>query len=640
MLKEFIIKNSAYLIMPIVSFLISLALTKLLISLLPKLGLLDIPGGRHIHKKVTPKGGGLAVFIAFFISWFLMHVSLWNYFQGSMSSGFLVKLITPAALLILVGIIDDKYAIRARYKLLGQVIVAALCWQLNIRFDNFLGAYLPDYLSFPFTIIWIVGFVNAFNLIDGMDGLASGLAVVTSLCMATVFAIQHAPMDTVVILMFGAACLGFLRYNFYPAQVFLGDTGSMFIGFFFAIIGIISSSKSATFSAVLIPILASGVPIFDVILAIWRRTAKKVINKLVDDKIEKPKSSEEEGDGSKVMGADKEHLHHRILNKHDNQHRAAITMYCIALAFALASLSLYLLDDKSHGTAFLIILIVVVTAVRRLATVELWNSTKAILHGIHSPKRSLAISLTHPFYDLAALIITFASSYMLFNTDSYEQFISNQLYLSLLYSLFPVVLILNIGGAYKRHWIRANSLDYMHITKLLFVGFFVSIVISCYVNNISNLRLFIARNMLMVFMSCFLIVGERLLLRYIKTAFLHRTYIRNNFHSDIKSVLIYGGGLNCYYYVSRSSNNIEQNPVRIVGIIDDDPVFWDRYIYGYKVLGSHTDLNDIYESKPFDRIVISAQKISSNKMELVKKICIEKNIELLHFKSYEKVVEC
>jgi len=639
MLEELIIKNSVYLVMPVMSFFISLVLTKQLIAVLPKLGLLDIPGGRHIHKEVTPKGGGLAIFAAFFISWALMHIGPWNYFQGSMSASFLVKLLFPSVVLIAVGIIDDKYSIRARYKLLGQIVVAALCWQLNIRFSHLFGSELPDYLSLPFTVIWIVSFVNAFNLIDGMDGLASGLAVVTSLCMATVFAIQHAPMDTVIILMFGAACLGFLRYNFYPAQVFLGDTGSMFIGFIFAIVGIISSSKSATFSAVLIPILASGVPIFDVILAIWRRTAKKVINKLSDGKIDIQEFESENSDGSQVMGADKEHLHHRILNKHDSQHKAAITMYCIALAFAVASLSVYLLDDKSHGTAFLIILIVVVTAVRRLATVELWNSTKAVLHGIHRPKRSLAISLLHPFYDLAALVITFASSYMLFNTESYEQFITNELYISLLCSLFPVVLVLNIGGAYKRHWVRANSLDYMHLTKLLFIGFFISIVISCYMNDIPARRLFTARNMLLVFMSFFLIVGERLLLRYIKTAFIHRTYVKNNFHSDIKRVLIYGGGLNCYYFISYSSNNIEKNPISIVGIIDDDSVFGDKYIYGYKVLGSHSDLSNVYEKKPFDKIVISSQSLSCDNMEFVKEFCMQNKVELSLFQPEEKKVD-
>ena len=635
MLTDLILKNSAYLVMPLISFVISLMLTKQLITILPKLGLMDIPGGRHIHKKITPKGGGLAIIFAFFISWFLMFISPWGYFQGSMDSSFLIKLIIPSVILVTVGVIDDKYAIRARYKLLGQIIVAALCWYLGIRFDNLLGYELPPILSLPFTIIWITSFVNAFNLIDGMDGLASGLAVVTSICMATVFAIQHAPMDTVVILMFGTACLGFLRYNFYPAQLFLGDTGSMFIGFIFAIVGIVSSSKSATFSAVLIPILASGVPIFDVILAIWRRTAKKVVNKLSDTNIIDLSGDDEEGDGSQVMGADKEHLHHRILEKDDNQHRAAITMYFIALAFGIASLSLFILEDTSQGTAFLIVLIVVVTAVRRLATVELWNSTKAIIRGIHRPQKGLVVSLVHPFYDLIALLVTFVMSYFLFRVSSYTQFVQHQLYIDLLYSLFPVVLLLNLGGAYKRYWVRASSLDYMHITKLLLAGFFISVVVNSYISDITDMRLFIARNMLVVFMSCFFIVGERLLLRYVKTTFLHRTYIRNNFHTDIKRVLIYGGGLNCYYFLNHVSSFIEKNPMRIVGIIDDYPAFWDRYIYGYKVLGSHTDLEQIYAVKPFDRIVISSQNIKPDRMKVLKEFCSTNSIELTQLKSDE-----
>ena len=302
-MNEHIEKYLAYVVFPLLAYAISLLLTKICVHVLPLIGLNDVPGGRHIHSKTTPKGGGIAIAMAFLGTWALFHFSPWGYFIGTLGKDVLWKLSTPIAVLIVIGIIDDKYSIRARYKLIGQIIVGAITWVYGFQMTDIFGIHLNAWTSAFVTVFWIVGFINAFNLIDGMDGLAAGLAIVSSVCMASIFAFQHAPMNTVVVLCLAASCLGFLKYNFHPASIFMGDTGSMFLGFIFAIMGILASAHAATASAVLIPILASGVPVFDTILAIWRRVTKR-LEMTIDGNGE----AKEQG----VMQGDADHLHHRI----------------------------------------------------------------------------------------------------------------------------------------------------------------------------------------------------------------------------------------------------------------------------------------------------------------------------------------
>jgi UDP-N-acetylmuramyl pentapeptide phosphotransferase/UDP-N-acetylglucosamine-1-phosphate transferase len=196
-MNSLIHKNLAYIIFPAIAFLLSLMLTLVCISVMPKLGFMDIPGGRHIHKKITPKTGGVAIIIAFLATWLIFLYSPWAYFIGEMSPRFLGKISIPAIILIALGLIDDRFAIKARYKLLGQILAATACCYAGIKFSSIFHFPLPIFWSYTITIFWIVGFINAFNLIDGLDGLAAGLGLVSSVCMSAIFIFEHAPLNTV-----------------------------------------------------------------------------------------------------------------------------------------------------------------------------------------------------------------------------------------------------------------------------------------------------------------------------------------------------------------------------------------------------------------------------------------------------------
>jgi UDP-GlcNAc:undecaprenyl-phosphate/decaprenyl-phosphate GlcNAc-1-phosphate transferase len=627
-------KNLSYIIFPAIACFLSLILTRISVSVMPLLGFVAEPGGRHIHKNITPKAGGVAIITAFVLTWLLFLYSPWNYFIGEMSMTFLGKISIPAGMLILLGIIDDKYAIRARYKLVGQILVGMVCCYMGIRFGNIFSIQLTTFWSCALTIFWIVGFVNAFNLIDGLDGLAAGLGIVSSLCMSAIFIFEHAPLNTVVILCLAGSCLGFLKYNFYPARIFMGDTGSMFLGFMIAVIGMESSVKIATFSSVLVPLLAAGIPIFDVFLAIWRRLSRRLLN------IQSSSSDASQTSSNRVMTADKEHLHHRLLDRNGNQTKTTLILYLLALVLGIIAVSLVFFKHHIQGLAFIIILGTFATAIRYLATVELWNSTKAIIHGIHNPKKGLLVAMSHPFFDLFVIFSSYVLSFYLFNSFLYStKFITNLFHLSF-YNILPIVIVLHIGRIYKRNWMRASAIAYIKLGELLLIGHIINFTIQYFIhkNDMKDFKIFVAQYLIFLLLSSAFIFAERMSLRYVRSVFLKNLYLKNHISDSIPKAIVYGGGLRCRYYLTEKFNMIEEDPIDILGIIDDQIAIRGQYVYDFKVLGNINDLENIYKKNPFDRLIISAIKIDDYKKNIAKKFCIQNNIKLTELIFQENVI--
>ena len=179
-------------------------------------------------------------------------------------------------------------------------------------------------------------------------------------------------------LIMAGACLGFLRYNFHPARIFLGDTGSTFIGLIFAVIGLSTIDRVVTFTSLLLPLLAVGVPLFDVCLAIWRRSTRKLLNPVA---------------GGIMVGV-QDHLHHRLLRQTRKQTTAALMMYLLACLFSAVALAFLLLRDSAPAIAYMILLVAVVICVRRLAVVELYDSAELIKRGLSKPHRGVKMEGT------------------------------------------------------------------------------------------------------------------------------------------------------------------------------------------------------------------------------------------------------
>ncbi len=498
------------LLYPAIAILTSLILTKLSIHLLPIFGMLDHPGDRHIHQKPIPRGGGIAIIIAFFISssFFLFH-------GVDKYSIDIYKILLPALILILGGIIDDKFNIRPRYKLILQIIVATICWFNGITFHSFLAFVLPAPISLLITVIWIVALINAFNLVDGIDGLAAGLGVIACLCMGIIFILNKSIIDAIPILCIGAACLGFLYYNFHPAKIFMGDTGSMFIGFMLAIISIELSYKTATLSAVIIPLLACGLPLFDSFLAIWRRFARKILFKF----------GFKHKNNHNIMSGDQDHIHHRILKKSSSQSKTTLILYSVSIFFSFLAILLVIVEEHTQGIVLIIILIASISIIRRLANIEIYDSKQILLAGIYKIRKNVLISLLNPFIDIVLIIIASLFVQFIFcsQCSNITQFMI-YMYKNSFFTIFPIILTLHFTQIYKIHWFRLSFHDIFYLLQMIFIGTFIGFILAFFSLEIINIKLFIAKYILYYFLISTFIIFERLFLLHLKYALLNNTY--------------------------------------------------------------------------------------------------------------------
>ena len=377
------------LIYPVLALAIALLLTRLCIKFLPKLGFVRQPGGRHIHTTSIPRGGGIAVIIAFFTASaaFLLGTDI----PGGQE--YFLRFLLPALPLIVVGLLDDRWEISAWIKLAVQFAVALIIWNQTRPQYTFFNWAVPWFVSLGVTAFWVILVINAFNLIDGLDGLATGLGIISCGCMAVWFIfLGNRAMEVVTIAIMAGALLGFLRYNFYPARIFLGDTGSTFIGLFFAILSLSTTDRVVTLTSILIPLLAIGVPIFDVFLAIWRRSARKLEN----------------NHAGGIMTGDKEHLHHRVLCTTQGQKATALRLYLIGCTFSVIAIILLLLRQYAPAVGYLILMIALLIVLRQFASIELWDSARLIRNGLSKPRMAICLHMAQPFYDFLAIALSFA----------------------------------------------------------------------------------------------------------------------------------------------------------------------------------------------------------------------------------------
>ncbi|MBR1953403.1 MAG: undecaprenyl/decaprenyl-phosphate alpha-N-acetylglucosaminyl 1-phosphate transferase, partial [Lentisphaeria bacterium] len=363
---------SLYLPYPALGLLISAGLTYLAIFFLPRFGFVDIPGGRHQHEKPVPRGGGIAIVTAFFLTVFLFWVGLLdkNIALYTDIQLFLSKFWLPALIIFVIGVLDDRYELRSCFKLLFQIAVGVIFYLEGAGISKIYIYQIPAPLGLAVTICWSVVIINAFNLIDGLDGVAAGLAAIASFFLAAwTILIGGSPAMVVILLTFSACCLGFLRFNFSPARIFMGDTGSTFLGLFFAYISMQYSAKSVTLTALLVPLAAIGVPMFDVFLAIWRRFFRRYINK---------------DSNSSIMQGDHDHLHHRILKETGIQRKTAWIIYALASGLCLLALIGVFLEESSSAMIFVLLLLTIFVMIR-YASIELFDTLTCVRKGLQIP---------------------------------------------------------------------------------------------------------------------------------------------------------------------------------------------------------------------------------------------------------------
>ncbi len=335
----------------VVAMIVALLATPLVILLARKTGALDAPNARKVHKKPIPRIGGLAIYAGFMAA--IIFVAIKFGFDAE-SIKETVGLTLSGSLIVAVGLIDDYKNLPAKVKLLGQIIAAAvlvLVFDVRIDFvtDPF-GEYLYfDNLPIPHlaiivTMFWLVGLTNTVNLIDGLDGLAAGVASIASFTILLIALEQNFILVAIMTAALAGAAVGFLKYNFHPAQIFMGDTGSMFLGFMLAGISVTGAVKSVATIALIVPIFALGLPILDTTFAIVRRVRG----------------------GVPIFKPDKGHLHHRLLGVGFTQRQAVLLMYVISALFGLSAIALTAVSCQIAVLILFVVLAAIIYGVRKL----------------------------------------------------------------------------------------------------------------------------------------------------------------------------------------------------------------------------------------------------------------------------------
>lgn len=311
----------------VVTFLMAWLSADLLVPLVRRfayaIGKVDKPGTRKIHKDPIPRLGGIAIFLGCFLS--LLSIDL-------LRPGFFSQLpvqwkglLAGGGVIFLVGLLDDLYDLRPKVKLLGQIIAASVAFALGVKIvliTNPLGGMLlfPEWLSFILTVGWLVAITNTVNLIDGLDGLAAGVSTIAGVTLFMIAFERGQDLSAITAIGLVGATLGFLRYNFNPARIFMGDCGSLFLGFMLGALSITGAMKVAATVSVFLPILILGIPIFDTAFAIIRRLITR-----------KP-----------IFQADKGHLHHRLLRVGLSQRKVVLLIY--GFSALLGGVALHLIN--------------------------------------------------------------------------------------------------------------------------------------------------------------------------------------------------------------------------------------------------------------------------------------------------------
>ncbi len=326
-----------------VGFLISFASTPSVIGLAHKINALDIPkDSRRIHKKPIPLIGGLAIFYGFVVS-----VICFATIERE-----LIGILIGSVIIVTVGVIDDMRDLNAKLKLLFQIIAAGVVIYFGVDvqyvenpFFEWIG---PEYIklgfwAIPLTMVWIIGVTNAVNLIDGLDGLAAGVSSIASVTLLSLTLISQNQNAAIITAALAGAGFGFLPYNFNPAKIFMGDTGSTFLGFVLACISIHGIMKMYALVSFAIPVLILGLPIFDTLFAIVRRILKR-----------KP-----------IMSADRGHLHHRLLDMGFSQKQTVAILYTLTSLLCLTAVVMAL---KGTFRGVILVLAVVIILIVTFAT--------------------------------------------------------------------------------------------------------------------------------------------------------------------------------------------------------------------------------------------------------------------------------
>jgi hypothetical protein len=387
------------------------------------------------------------------------------------------------------------------------------------------------------------------------------------------------------------ASAGFLCLNFYPAKVFLGDAGSMFLGLVFASVALSSNVKTAALASLGVPLLAVGVPVLDTLLAIWRRSLRTT-----------------NGEAPHIMQGDLDHLHHRLAASGLSKPRVAVALYALNALLVVTGLALVMLN--SHRLSIFLIAFVVGSyiVVRHVARIELWESGEALVQGLRRPPHRVLTVIGYPFADAALLTLTYVAATAVVVTTSFGHVpwpSRNAWFASVPVMVGIPFLMLAAGRVYRRVWSRARVSEYVLLAALLVGGVLVASAIALWDRELPK-QLGVLRGLIYVGMALPSLAGIRALPRVVQDVLSWRR--RGSGEDGGSRALCYGAG-DAYTLLLRQSMFGMKNgdtPYNVVGLIDDDANLHGRIVYGYPVVGGGRSLRRCVEEMGVTEILVTS----------------------------------
>ena len=577
----------------LIPFLASVGLVLVLVPpvrfLLAKLGIVDQPSARRINKKPIPRGGGMALFAGTLITGGLWRLATRSYAPWTSPEQYRM-FVLASALIVFVGFIDDAFDLKPVLKLIGQIAVALLLYASGISLGDAVWFDVPPVVDCAITLGWYIVIINAFNLIDGMDGLASGLALIGSIGLSVCLVARGKINDAVPLVILAGGCLGFLRYNFNPASIFLGDCGSMFLGLILATVPLLTGGKSAFLASLGVPLLIMGVPLFDTVLAIWRRSMRAMIP-----------GADGRHEFGRIMMPDMEHLHHRFLSSGLTQRRAAWALYVMSLILVLVAVGTSFFSSRSTGIILIGTLAIIAIMVRHLSRVELWDTGRAFLT---MSRTSRFAKFLLPFYVLADILVLVLSWIGSFHIAF--PFV-DKLHLVSVFPFFisATMLAMLVTGVYRRVWNRADARDFAVIVAAVVGGWLVGVSAAI----IFDIRYdgFNRQTTVYLLLSLLPVLLLRIGRLLVANLMVSSETLRLIWDEKARRCIAYGAGerYNMLDVSLRGSLLGSRNTV-IVALIDDSPLLHGRIVHGQKVLGGIGCIDEIVRVYKPDTLIITA----------------------------------
>jgi len=577
--------------------LLSLVMTPIVARLAVMIGAMDQPNERKLHERAIPRLGGLAILVGVLGSLSALYAWDSTLFSSWVTRKEGLVLAASMAAMVGIGIWDDIWTLGPGRKYALQLIVITLLYIAGFRISSvtnpigtgFLQLGIFDYLV---TVLWISGVTNAINLIDGLDGLASGVAMIACLTIVPI-AFMHADMGSAIIaLVLAGALLGFLRYNFNPARIFLGDSGSLLVGFTLAVLSMRSSTKGSTVFAIVVPVLALGLPIMDTLLAMARRLLKSF----------HPKHAGTQSILSRITSMfrpDRSHIHHRLLARGLSHRGAVLVLYVVSCLFGVVAFAVTVLNHAEVSLILVVVAAAAIIGVRQLRYKEM----HVLRNGLFLPMYQGGLinrDMFLGFLDLGFIVLAcFIADYVT-NWDLLTQPISRDQVLRVALECTIQFTCLWAFGLYKGTVRQVGVADALRIVKAVALAIVMTGAAFAFLLR-PPMPLPVATLIVNFYLLLSFILGFRASFRLLK-------HFARPDEDGSKRVLIYGVGFNATLVLEKILHGDIPNLVP-VGFLDDDPNLEGKHINGYPVLGGHWKLQRLLNTIDIDEILIVTENI-------------------------------